>query len=146
MSFTIQQPKKKYIKPGLALVFIDRISFLNNSRDNLVKNLGEIDFYHLSQEVNAIILDLIKKKSIFPYHYCDNFEKFKEGLPSKCKFYNALTNCEINDKNYEDVLNVRKAFKMNTMNDYHDWYLKVGILLLACVFETKRKESISSFE
>ena len=66
MSFTIQQPKKKYIKPGLALVFIDRISFLNNSRDNLVKNLGEIDFYHLSQEVNAIILDLIKKKAFFP--------------------------------------------------------------------------------
>ena len=89
---------------------------------------------------------MIKKKAFFPYNYWDNFAKFKEGLPSKCKFYNALTNCEINDKNYEDVLNVWKAFKMNIMNDYHDWYLKVGVLLLACVFETFREESINSFE
>ena len=35
---------------------------------------------------------------------------------------------------------------MVTENDYHDWYLKVGVLLLACVFETSRNESIKSFE
>ena len=35
---------------------------------------------------------------------------------------------------------------MNTMKDYHDLYLKVDVLLLACVFETFRKESITSFE
>ena len=31
MSFTIQKPKKKGIKPGLPLVFIYSIDFLNNS-------------------------------------------------------------------------------------------------------------------
>ena len=50
------------------------------------------------------------------------------------------------DINYEDVLNVWKAFKMNSMKDYHDLYLKVDALLLACVFETFKKESINSFE
>ena len=39
-----------------------------------------------------------------------------------------------------------ETFKMNTMKDYHDLYLKVDVLLLTCVFETFRKESISSFE
>ena len=65
MSFTLQQPKKKDTKPGFPLVFIYSIPFLNNSQDNLVKNLVEIDFYHLIQEVNAIILDLIQKKGFF---------------------------------------------------------------------------------
>ena len=51
MSFTIQQPKEKGNKPGLQLVFTVSIHFLNNSLDNLVKNFGEKDFYHLSQEL-----------------------------------------------------------------------------------------------
>ena len=49
MSFTIKQSKKEGIKSGLLLVFINNVYFL----DNLVKNLGENDFYHLSQEFNA---------------------------------------------------------------------------------------------
>ena len=32
------------------------------------------------------------------------------------------------------------------MKDYHDLYLKVDVLLLACVFAIFRKESINSFE
>ena len=38
-------------------------------------------------------------------YICD-FEKFKEELPSKEKFYSSLTNRKINDKEYEYVLNV----------------------------------------
>ena len=41
---------------------------------------------------------------------------------------------------------VWKFFTMNTTKDYHDLYLKVGALLLACGFETFRKESVNSFE
>ena len=41
------------------------------------------------------------RKKYFPYDYCDSwdsFSKFKEGLPSKDKFFNTLTNCAISDK------------------------------------------------
>ena len=33
-------PKKKEIKPGIPLIFIDSIHILNNLLDNLVINLG----------------------------------------------------------------------------------------------------------
>ena len=99
MSFTIQQPEKKGVKPGLPLVFIDSVHVLNNSLDNLVENLGKNDFYHLNQEFNTNVLDLLKKKGFFLYDYRDSFEKFNEGLPNKDKFYNTLTNCAIIDKN-----------------------------------------------
>ena len=52
------------------------------------------------------------------YDYWESFEKFKESLPNKDKFYNILTNCAITDKIYENVLNVWQAFEMNTMKDY----------------------------
>ena len=35
-----------------------------------------------------------------------SLEKFKEGLPSKDKFYNSVTNRAISGKNFEDVLSV----------------------------------------
>ena len=44
------------------------------------------------------------------------------------------------------ILYVWKSVKMNFMKDYHEMYLKVDVLLLACVFETFRKESMDSFE
>ena len=56
MSFTVQQLKWKDIKSGLPLVFIDSAHSLNNSLDNLIKNLGKNDFYYLNQECKANIL------------------------------------------------------------------------------------------
>ena len=35
-----------------------------------------------------------------------DFEKFKEKLPGKEKFYSSLTNRNINGKEYEPVVNV----------------------------------------
>ena len=43
------------------------------------------------------------------------FEKFKEELPSKEKFYSLLTDRKISGKEYEHVLNVWKKIKKKTM-------------------------------
>ena len=56
-----------------------------------------------------------------------------------------MTNQEISDKNYEHILNVWLAFKMNTMKDDHDLYLKGDVSLLACVFKAFKRGSIKSF-
>ena len=62
MSFTIQQLKRKGSTSGRPLVFIDSVHFLNNFLDNVAKNLEKNDLYHLNQELDANVLDLLKKK------------------------------------------------------------------------------------
>ena len=47
---------------------------------------------------------------------------------------NFLDSCII-EKGYFKAINVWNIFKMNTMGDYHDLYLKTDVLLLADVFE-----------
>ena len=70
----------------------------------------------------------------------DNFKKFKEVLPTNDKFYNTLTNRAISYKKYEYVVNIWKSFNKNTMEDDQDLYLKVYVLLLACVFGTFKEK------
>ena len=67
--------------------FVNSFQFLSSSLDNLVKNLNEDDFKCLSQEFDNNVLYLVKQKGFYPYEDMSDFEKFKEGLPSKDKFY-----------------------------------------------------------
>ena len=41
-----------------------------------------------------------------------DFEKFKEQLPGKERFYSSLTNRKITGKEYEHVFNVWNKFEM----------------------------------
>ena len=66
-SFTINQPKKKGIKLGLSLVFIDSIDLKIDFLNTLVKSLEENDFFLSNQEYNFNLLDLVTKKTF----YCD---------------------------------------------------------------------------
>ena len=57
----------------------------------LVKNLAKDDFKYLSKEFDNSTFDLVKQRQFYPYEYMSNFEKFKEELPIKEKFYSLLT-------------------------------------------------------
>ena len=74
-----------------------------------------------------------------------NFEKFKEQLPNKKKAYSSLTGKNISDKDYEHILCVWDKFKMKSINDYHDLYLKCEILLLVDVFQKFRNNSLKDY-
>ena len=74
-----------------------------------------------------------------------DFEKFKEVLPSKEKFYSSLTDKKMSDKYYWHVLHVWNKFEMKTMKDYHNLYLKCDVLLLADVFEKIRSNSLKNY-
>ena len=88
MSFTINNN----------LSFIDNFQFLSSSFDGLVENLNKDDFKYLSQEFDNNVLDLVKQKGFHPHEYMSGFEKFKEELPNKEKFYSSSTDRKICDK------------------------------------------------
>ena len=62
--------------------------------------------------------------------------KFSENkLPNRCKFFSSLKDNCISKKDYLKADNIWNLFKMNTMGDYHNLYLKTDVSLLANVFE-----------
>ena len=101
--------------------------------DAVVKNLTDNNFKYLSQEFSGDLLELVKQKGVYPYEYMDSFEKFSEWL-NKCKFLSCLKDECISKKDYLHATNVWNVFKMNTMGNCHDLYLKTDVLLLADVF------------
>ena len=63
----------------------------------------------------------------------ENVSKYK--LPDKREFFSSLKYKCISEEDYERANSVWNTFKMNNMGDYHDFYLKTDVLLLADVFE-----------
>ena len=49
--------------------------------------------------------------------------------------FSSLKDKCISEKDYLKANNIWNVFKINTMGDYHDLYLKTDVLLLADVFE-----------
>ena len=111
------------------LSFMHSFQFVSSSLHNLVKNLNKDDFKYLSQEFYNNIWDLDKQKRFYPYEYMSDFEKVKEELPSKEKFYSSLTNRKITDKEYEHILKAWKTFEMKTITDYHNLYIKYNEII-----------------
>ena len=113
----IQNGLEKYMTFSInkKLSFIDSFQFLNSSLDSLLKNLGKDDFKYLSHEFDNNLLNLVKQKEFYLYEHMSNFEKFKEQLPNKKKFYSLLTGTKNSDKEYDYILKICNKFKMKTM-------------------------------
>ena len=76
---------------------------------------------------------------MYLYDNMDTTTKFNETeLPPKEEFYSKLNDSDISDEDYKNVKKVWKEFKMKTMGDYRDLYLKTDVLLLANMFEASR--------
>ena len=105
---------RKYISFSInnKFIFIDSFQILSSSSDSSVKKLNKYFFKYLSQEFNNNALDLVKQKMFYPFECISYFEKFKEQLPSKERFYSSLTGKKISHKEYEHVLKVWNIFEM----------------------------------
>ena len=88
------------------LIFVDSFQLLSYSFDSLVKNLGKDDFKFWNQE-----------------------------LSNRYEFFSSLKDECISGKYYLSAIDVWNVFKLNTMGDYQNIYLKADALLLADVFE-----------
>ena len=126
--------------------FIDSFKFLQTSLTNLVSNLQPSDFSNLQKNVKTNS-SLLTRKGVYPYDYVTSIEKLQETkFPPKEAFYSILYNEEISDKDYQHALNVWNTFDCQTLQDYHDLYLKSDVLLLADVFENFRKTCLKYYK
>ena len=103
------------------------------------------NFKYFSQEFDSNVLDLVNQKVFYPYVYMSDFEKFKELLLSKEKFYSLVTGKKIKSKKYKHGLEVWKKFEMKMMKHDHELHLKCDVLLLAYVFEKFRNNSLNNY-
>ena len=69
----------------------------------------------------------------------DSPTKLKETpLPPKEAFYSKLNDEGITDENYAHAQKVWETFEMKNLEDYHNLYNQVDVLLLSDVFENFR--------
>ena len=130
--------QEKLLFKKFEIRFIDSFKFLNTSLADLVENLAPSDF----ENIDRVIKDnssLLRRKGDYPYDYVISIERLKERkLPPKEAFYSKLDDEEISDEDYQHANNVWNNFNCQTIQDYHDLYLKSDVLLLADVFENFR--------
>jgi hypothetical protein len=90
---------------------------------------------------------LLLRKGVYPYDYMNGFGKLEDtSLPAKDDFYSRLNDEDITDAEYEHAQNVWKTFKMKSMREYHDLYLKTDVILLADVFEKFRDVCVKNYK
>ena len=90
---------------------------------------------------------LLTRKGIYPYDHVSSIDILKETkLPSKDLFYSKLKDEEISDEDYQHAINVWNTFNCQSLQDYHDLYLKSDVLLLADVFENFRKTCLKYYK
>ena len=131
---------------GNHLTFLDSFQFMSSSLDKLASNLPREAFKYTSKQYKGKKLDLMVRKEVYPYDYMDSFDKFNEKLPSKEDFYSILNDEHISNKDYQHAQTVWKTFKLKTMGEYHNLYLKTDILLLADVFENFRRTCLEYYK
>ena len=126
--------------------FIDSFKFMAASLDSLVKNLPKESFKNLTEFYQGDELNLLLRKSVFPYDWFDNFNKLStDHLPPKEVFYSVLNDSGISEEDYQHAQNVWEIFDMKTMRDYHDLYLESDVLLLSDVFENFRDVCLKNY-
>ena len=142
----------KEIKYRIRISDSDR--FMQDSLSNLLDNLSEIKikeidykvlikrFYNTYQlsmnDINK--LKLLLRKGVYPYEYMDSWKRFNETeLPSKNKFYSTLNLEDISDNH---AINAWNTFKINSLGEYHDLYVKLDTALLTDIFENFRNKHI----
>ena len=84
------------------------------------------------------LIDKTMGKGSFPYEHMKSIENFYEiGPPPKEAFHSSLTG-PITDEKYQQVCEIFKDPKINTIRDQHDIYLATDVGLLADIREFYR--------
>ena len=126
------------------VVFLDSFQFMSSSLANLVNNLDSLPFTDvLKREYPHLNNDTMKRKGVFPYSYLDSLSKLQEScLPPRSAFKNDLSGEECSEEDYRFAQTAWQEFDCHSFGDYMMSYLKLDVILLACVFEKFRSKTL----
>ena len=154
ITFLINVEVDKYIdKDGaecnkeIELRFRDTFKFMSSSLGSLINNLacGNNKFFGF-EDYNESQYKLLIRKGIYPYGYIDDWDKFKETvLPPEEAFYSKLAMAGVSKEDYEHANRVWAKFGSNNLEEYHNLYLCMDVILLADVFEAFRKVCLDNY-
>ena len=135
--FTNKKGKKIDLKRDIR--FINSFKFMATSLESLVGNLPKESFLNLSRYYQGEQLQLLLRKGVFPYDWCDSIYRLTNTqLPPIETFYSKLNDTHINQEDYHHAQKVWDTFEMRIMRSYLNLYLKSDVLLLADVFKNFR--------
>ncbi|XP_076667931.1 uncharacterized protein LOC143368758 [Andrena cerasifolii] len=127
---TADSDSRKCIK----LRFIDSYKFLNTSLDKLASFLSADKLKILRSEFETLSIEdfnLLTRKGVFPYEYLDCANKLQDPcLPPRESFYSSLTGETVSKSDYAHAEIVWQRFRIRTLGEYSDLYLKTDVLLL----------------
>ncbi|XP_066585457.1 uncharacterized protein [Prorops nasuta] len=119
---------------NIHLRFIDSFKFMASSLDKLSSYLEESQLKNLVSQFPGLTEEqysMLTRKGIFPYDYIDCISRLGETtLPPRELFYNRLSDSHITEEAYNHAKDVWTKFKIRTLGEYSDLYLKTDILLL----------------
>jgi len=126
------------------VVFLDSYQFMASSLYKLTKNLDSFPFTDvLKRDYPNIDNEIIHRKGVFPYSYFDCLSKLQETcLPPRSAFRNDLSNEDCSEEEYRFAQRVWQQFRCQTFENYLMIYLKLDVLLLACVYEKFRSKTM----
>lgn len=133
--------------------FNDSLAFLQSSLGQLSNDLSLSDHNYPILKQTYLVkkkrgqtskkkLNLLLRKSFFPYEFCSSLKKMEETkkCPNKSKFYSNLSETSIDKTEHTHVRTIWKLFKCENLLDYAMLYCKLDVVLLAEIFQKFRKE------
>ena len=147
----VERADKKVVPVYEYLRFVDSYKLFNGSLEKLVESLPESEFGIMESmfaHIPAPDRQLLKQKGYYPYSYMSDRSKFAEReLPALSKWTNSFENgkISINESELDKAKKMWQLLNCETMQDYHDSYLKLDVALLACCSEYCRKISFQTY-
>jgi hypothetical protein len=145
------QTREKYTRITTTRFLVqDSMSHLIGSLDSLSASLrqrGDDGFGLVRSEFpDDRQFECCMRKLVYPYDYIDSFQKFNEPIPGIEAFYNRLNDEELATGEYERLRETCRLFNITTLGQLHDLYLRIDVLILACVFEDYRRLGLDIFK
>ncbi|XP_054280057.1 uncharacterized protein LOC128998086 [Macrosteles quadrilineatus] len=129
------------------LRFLDSFRLMSLSLAKLADTLSENELVESSKLVPTEHLNLIRRKGVYPYSYVTSAKVFDEtSLPNRDAFYDKLNNEPCSVEDYTFAMEVWEKLKMETFGDFHDFYLKLDVCLLADVLTSFRKTCLEAYK